>query len=191
MPETSVCPWQAGYSLNWGARKLLHPPRHILKPYLRPGMTALDVGCGMGYFTIPMAEMAGASGQVIAVDLQQEMIAGLVQCAQSAGLRERIEPRRCLKHSLALEEYAGEVDFALAFMMVHEIPDKERFVREVHDVLRGGGILLFAEPIVHVGGQAFANSLGLFESCGFRVQSRPRIAFCRSAVLVKPEGGRP
>ena len=34
----------------------------------------LESGCGMGYFTLPMAEMIGPLGKVIAADLQPKML---------------------------------------------------------------------------------------------------------------------
>jgi cyclopropane fatty-acyl-phospholipid synthase-like methyltransferase len=38
----------------------------MLGPYVKPGMTVLDVGCGMGFFSIGMARMVGDEGRVIA-----------------------------------------------------------------------------------------------------------------------------
>ena len=44
-----VCPWWAAwFTINNPLRRLAHNPQRILSPYLKPGMTVLDVGCGMG-----------------------------------------------------------------------------------------------------------------------------------------------
>ncbi|MCP1100983.1 ubiquinone/menaquinone biosynthesis C-methylase UbiE [Aequitasia blattaphilus] len=185
MAETFVCPWWAGHSLNWRARKILHSPKAILGPYLKAGMTALDIGCGMGYFTIPMAKMVGDNGKVIAVDLQQKMLAGIQQNAQKSGVDQLIIPHQCEQSALSLEDYTGCIDFALAFMMAHEVPDQDRLAREVYAALRDGGLLLFAEPIGHVGKSAYRKSLRIFEQHGFRVREMPRIAICRAVLLEK------
>ncbi|MFC1971060.1 class I SAM-dependent methyltransferase [Chloroflexota bacterium] len=43
------------------------------------GWTVLDVGPGMGYFTIPLAKLVGDTGKVIAADLQQKMLDGILK----------------------------------------------------------------------------------------------------------------
>ena len=65
-----VCPWWAGYFIDNPLRRLLHSPEAILGRHLRTGMTAMDLGCGMGLFSIAMARMVGDQGCVIAVDIQ-------------------------------------------------------------------------------------------------------------------------
>jgi cyclopropane fatty-acyl-phospholipid synthase-like methyltransferase len=44
-------------------RRLLHNPEKILGPYVKPGMTVMDVGCGMGFCSIAMAKMVGEDGK--------------------------------------------------------------------------------------------------------------------------------
>ena len=74
MGSPHVCPWWLCYSFDNPLRRLIHNPQRILSPYIKQGMTVLDAGCGMGYFSIGMAKMVGDSGKVIAVDLQQKML---------------------------------------------------------------------------------------------------------------------
>ena len=50
----------------------------------------MDLGCGPGVFTLPMAEITGSSGKVIAVDVQEKMLEKVKKKAISAGLCERI-----------------------------------------------------------------------------------------------------
>jgi ubiquinone/menaquinone biosynthesis C-methylase UbiE len=82
-------------------------------------MTAMDIGCGMGFCSIAMARMVGNEGKVISVDLQQKMLDVLLKRARKAGVAERIETHRCEADSLGVDT---AVDFVLAFMMVHEVP---------------------------------------------------------------------
>src|ERR1051325_6297489 len=82
----SVCPWWLGYLLASPIRRLWHNPAGVLTRYVRPGMTVLEPGPGMGYFTMELARRVGESGRVIAVDLQPEMLTGLRRRAAKAGL---------------------------------------------------------------------------------------------------------
>jgi 2-polyprenyl-3-methyl-5-hydroxy-6-metoxy-1,4-benzoquinol methylase len=55
--------WWGGYFIDNRLRRLLHDPERLLGPYVTPGMTVLDVGCGMGWFSIPMAKLVGTQGR--------------------------------------------------------------------------------------------------------------------------------
>ncbi len=185
MTKKTTCPWWVGYILNRNARKLIHPPLQILSPYLKKNMVALDVGCGMGYFTIPAAELVGSNGNVIAVDLQKKMLTGMLKNAQKANVSEWIIPHSCEQETLCLNEYAGTIDFVMVLKVMHEVHDQKRFTKEIFETLRHEGSLLFVEPKGHVSKSAFLKSLALFEQCGFRLKSTPKITFCRSALLIK------
>ena len=62
-----VCTWWHAYSFDNPLRKLVHKPQRVLEDYVKDGMTVMDVGCGMGHFSIGMANMVGEQGKVIAV----------------------------------------------------------------------------------------------------------------------------
>ena len=142
----------------------------------------MDVGCGMGWFTIPMAKMVGDQGRVVAVDFQQQMLDGLWRRAQRAGMAERIQVHRCERNRLGVNVPA---DFALAFAMVHEVPDARRLLAEVQACLKPGGKLLLAEPRLHVSAKAFAATVAVAKELGFRTVQEPRIRWCRAVVLEK------
>ena len=72
-----VCPWWLGYFFASPVRRLIENPEQLLGPYIREGMTILEPGPGMGFFTLPMAEMAGPKGRIVAVDIQDKMLGGL------------------------------------------------------------------------------------------------------------------
>jgi ubiquinone/menaquinone biosynthesis C-methylase UbiE len=177
----SVCPAEGAGWLSTPLRSLITNPGRILGDLVSPGDTAVDLGCGPGFFTLPMAEMVGDQGSVIAVDLQQAMLDKLAARAESRGLASRIRSHRCEAGTLGL---SGErADFALAFWMVHEVPDQWRFFRETHGLLRSGARLLLVEPKGHVVRAAFAQTLAAAEAAGFRMVGRPRITFSFSALL--------
>jgi len=166
--EHRVCPAERAGSLTGRLRSLIHDPVKILSPYLGEGDTVLDFGCGPGFFTCAMAEMVGERGKVIAVDLQEEMLGMLRKRAVELGILSRIEMYKA--ETDAINVNAGiEVDFALAFYVVHEVPDKERLFREIHELLRQGGKLLVIEPAFHVKKDEFERTLGYALENGFEL----------------------
>ena len=133
-----VCPWWHAYTFDNVLRRLVHNPAKLFAPYVKPGMTVMDVGCGMGVNAIGLARIVGDAGLVIAVDLQQEMLDVLRRRAQRAGVVDRIRLHRCGPDALGVD---ATVDFVDAFWMVHEVPDVRVFMREVSSGLRAGGKL--------------------------------------------------
>ena len=177
-----VCPWWFCYSFDNPLRRLFHDPEPLLAPYGKPGMTVVDVGCGMGYFTIPLAKITGPGGKVIAVDLQQRMLDALMRRASKAGVADRIIPHCCQKENLGVE---GPADFALAFWMAHEVPDKPRFFREIFSFLKQGGRLLLAEPKYHVTLGSLEQTLAVCREVGFRPLDEPIVALSRAVLMGK------
>jgi ubiquinone/menaquinone biosynthesis C-methylase UbiE len=182
---THVCPVWVGYLLANPLRRLVENPETLLRPHVRPGMTALDLGCAMGFFSLPLARMVGRSGRVVCVDLQEAMLRRLRRRAIRAGLDGVIETRCCNADSLGLEDLAGKADLALALHVVHEVPDPRRFLAETHAALRAGGTLLLAEPKGHVSDADRAALLALAEEVGFRSPAKAALGSRRPAVLRK------
>ena len=175
-----VCPWWGGYFIDNSLRRLIHNPEKILGPYVRPGMTVMDVGCGMGFCSIAMAKLVGDIGLVIAVDLQQKMLDVLRQRATMAGVTNRIRLHKCEQNRLGVD---AQTDFALAFMMIHEVPDQRRLLGEIQASLKPSGKLLVAEPKIHVPGKAFGKTVALASEVGLKVIEEPKVRWCRAVVL--------
>ena len=91
-----VCPYWLGYWLISPLRRFMHDPEQILSPYVRPGNTVLEIGPGMGYFTLPLAELVGTQGKVVCVDVQEKMIRALQKRLVKASLLDRTEISRIL-----------------------------------------------------------------------------------------------
>jgi ubiquinone/menaquinone biosynthesis C-methylase UbiE len=189
-PGRDVCPAEHAGWLTTPARRLVTSPKRILRGLVWPGDTAVDLGCGPGFFTLPLAGMVGEDGSVIAVDLQAAMLEKVAERAGRKGLAARIRLHQCPADSLGLEgvgrDAGNGADFALAFWMVHEVPSAERFLREVRGVLKDGGRLLLVEPRGHVGGEAFAHTVDLAVAAGLKPLARPRVAFSRAVLLERP-----
>jgi ubiquinone/menaquinone biosynthesis C-methylase UbiE len=147
-------------------------------------MTVMDIGCGVGFFTIPMAEIIGKQGKVIAVDLQPEMLAGLEKTARKTNV-DNITLHQCASDSLNIGQWDGTVNFVLIMMMLHEVPDPDRLIREVYCAVAPGGKLLFSEPIGHVNNEKFQSSVDMIQKTGFSIVATPKVRICHSAVFQK------
>jgi 2-polyprenyl-3-methyl-5-hydroxy-6-metoxy-1,4-benzoquinol methylase len=180
-----VCPAWLGHFLANPIRKLINPPQTILTPYVREGITVLDVGCGMGFFSIPLAQMVGTNGKVICVDMQEKMLQGLKKRAQKKGVFTRIEARLCSQHTLGLQDLAEKIDFVLAFAVVHEVPDPPRFFAELAATIIPSGSVLLAEPKGHVSKEEFTITISMAQQHGFTIVEEPKIFRSWSVLLKK------
>ena len=181
----SVCSADHAGWLATPVRRLITDPRRLLKGLAGPGDTVADLGCGPGYFTLPLAEAVGDVGRVIAVDLQAAMLDKVRERAARSGLLGRIRLQQCSADSLGLGGVAA-IDFALAFWMVHEVPDAAHFLAEVCAALRPGGRFLLVEPRGHVGQAAWRRTVQAAEAVGLSVVERRRVAISRAALLERP-----
>ncbi|MGA2371686.1 MAG: methyltransferase domain-containing protein [Candidatus Korobacteraceae bacterium] len=180
-----VCPWWLGYWLICPVRRFWHSPHELLAPYVQAGMTALEPGPGMGYFTLELARLVGPSGRVIAADVQPKMVDRLQRRAAKAGLLGRLEARVAPAESMGIPDLQGSVDFTLAFAVVHEFPDAGRFFAEVATASKAGASVLLAEPSGHVKADAFDSELQAAASTGLSLVDRPSIRRSQTALLKK------
>lgn len=181
--STHTCPWWLLFLFDNPLRRMLQPPEKILQPFVRPGDTVLDVGCGMGAFSLPLARLVGAQGQVIAADIQPQMLAGLEQRAIQAGLIDRIRLHLCPPGKIGVTD---RFDFVLAFWMVHEVQDRTAFLNEIFAVLKPGGKFLLVEPRLHVSGVDFERSCALCQKAGFRMTGGQQVRFSRAVLFTTP-----
>jgi ubiquinone/menaquinone biosynthesis C-methylase UbiE len=176
-----VCPVELANSLDNRLRRWLQNPRKILAPYIREGMTVLDVGCGPGFFSVEMAQMVGKSGTVISADLQEGMLQNLKKKIQGTELETRIKLVRCGHETINVSDM---VDFILAFFMVHEVPDKDFFFKQLKPLLNGDGQFLLVEPtLFHVSRTEFEATIKIAENHGFTRYPGPRLPFSWTAIL--------
>lgn len=180
-----VCPFWIGYLLASPLRKLLQDPHKILAQHVKPGMHVLDIGSAMGFFSLPMAEMVGDDGRVTCVDIQQKMLDALMRRARKAGLDRRIETRLSTPDALGISDLSGQIDFALAFAVVHEAANPARFFAGTYAALRPGGRVLLAEPKGHVKESAFRESIAIAETQGLHPSDSPVISRSQAVVLGK------
>ena len=180
-----VCPIWVGYLLLNPLRKLFENPDKILAPYVDEGMTVLEPGSGMGFFTLSLARMVGPTGKVVALDVQPKMLTVLRHRAEKAGLSNRIELRLVESDGLVVKDLAGAVDLVAALHMVHEVPDQALFFAEVREALKPNGRLLIIEPKGHVSETQFEQTVITAEKVGFKVEISAIKLGRRGALLTR------
>jgi len=177
-----VCPWWICRTFDNPLRRLVHDPERLVEPYVKPGMTAVDIGCGMGYFTLGLAKRVCPVGKVIAIDLQEQMLAALARRASKAGLSDRIVMHLCQPDNLGLNAAA---EFALAFWMVHEVRDQPRFFAQISAFLKPGGRLLLVEPRFHVTRSRFEWTVEACRAAAFRLRDKPGVSLSHAVLIEK------
>lgn len=167
-----VCPWWVAYLFDNPLRRKIHPPEEILSPYVKKGMTVLDLGCGFGHFALGMAGLVGESGTVIAADIQEKMLCKVRKRAKKSGVGNIIVPVRRGEKKLAETE---SLDFVLASNSLHETEDKAGTLEEIFWLLRPGGRFLLMEPSMHLKEKDFEAETRLAEKAGFKPIEPPFI----------------
>jgi ubiquinone/menaquinone biosynthesis C-methylase UbiE len=130
--------------------RLESPERLALLPVERvvalagaaPGERVLDVGCGPGLFTVPLARAVGPTGHVHAVDLSREMVEACRQRVEAAGLAN-VTVERSEESRVPLA--AASVDLLFACHLLHELEDPAAFLADARRVLRPAGRLVAVE----------------------------------------------
>lgn len=136
---------------------------------LQPGMMVLDVGSGPGRLSIPAAEGVGPEGQVVALDIQPDMLRKLKERAEA----NRLENIQTVLGGIGqglLEKDA--FDRALLVTVLGEIQDQKAALDEIYAALKPGGILSVTEVIPDPHYQRRGTVLRLAESAGFHLQNQ-------------------
>jgi len=180
--KNRVYPVEKADELDSFLRRLFHNPKRILRSYLGTGMTALDLGCGIGYFTLPMAQMVGETGKVVAVDIQDGMLQRVKNRIDGTELEPRVVLHLCNERSL---NYEHPVDFVLAFHVMHEIPNQPAALAEIASILQPGGQALIVEPPFHVSKADFAAMIENAHKVGLESSRGPRMIFDKTVVFTR------
>jgi SAM-dependent methyltransferase len=140
---------------------------HVIVEHLRvaPGMYVLDVGCGPGRLTVPLARAVGENGCVVAIDLQAGMLERAREKAESAKLSNIRFVQAAIGQG-TLEP--GRADRAVLVTVLGEIPDRATALTEIFGGLKPGGILSVTEVVFDPHFQRQATVRQLANAAGFR-----------------------
>jgi ubiquinone/menaquinone biosynthesis C-methylase UbiE len=181
--QGEVCPVGLSWAFNNKLRLLLHNPKKIMGDYVKSGYTVADIGCGPGFFSLALAEMVGDEGRVIAVDLQKEMLDKLEVSAERLKLLPRIVLHQSKEDKLGIDE---KVDFALAFWMVHEIPNMKSFFDEIVTILKPKGLFFMVEPKFHTNAVTFQDEINQARASGLKPYKEVKVSISRGMLFSLP-----
>jgi len=123
-----------------------HPiiTRERLRAVLRPeaGERVLEIGPGVGYYTLDMAEWVGSEGTVEIFDLQQEFLDHVMKRAAERNLANVIPTQG---DATALPYEDDSIDAVVLTAVLGEIPDPVAALREIARVLKPTGRLVVGE----------------------------------------------
>ncbi|NIV36293.1 MAG: methyltransferase domain-containing protein [Anaerolineae bacterium] len=136
---------------------------------IRPHERVLELGPGPGIMTVEAARHAGPEGQLIAVDIQPEMIAQVKKRVEEAGLTN-VETHIADAYHLPLDD--ASVDRAFLVSVLPEITDRARALAELHRVIEPGGLLSITEEFVDPDYLFPFETTRLVEAADFRFERR-------------------
>jgi SAM-dependent methyltransferase len=109
---------------------------------LADGERVVDAGSGAGFDSFVAAHQVGREGQVVGVDMTEEMLNKSRDTADALGL-DHVEFREGLLEAMPVDD--GWADVVISNGVINLCPDKRRVLEEIKRVLRPGGHLQFAD----------------------------------------------
>lgn len=110
------------------------------------GSWVLDLGCGIGKQTIPMAQRVGNAGRIIALDVSQNALDTLYENAKKLGVDGRITLMRCDIDDLDKRFRENVFDCVLGSYSVYYSKRPSKVFSVVHRILKPGGVFFFCGP---------------------------------------------
>jgi ubiquinone/menaquinone biosynthesis C-methylase UbiE len=117
-----------------------YPPNKILNGSTDlAGQTVLEIGCGTGFFTIPIAKLVGDNGSLISIDILQESVDLVLQKVESAKLNNVTVFKR---NVLKTDFNSGIFDIVILFGVVPApMVPLDHILSEINRVLKPSGVL--------------------------------------------------
>jgi predicted methyltransferase len=120
------------------ARDAWQRPKDVVDAMeIQPGMTVADIGAGTGYFEPWLSRAVGATGSVLALDVEPDMVRYLNERAtreRLTNVRPALVPMDDPKLPVA------GVDRVLIVDTWHHIPDREGYAAKLRSGLKVGGM---------------------------------------------------
>lgn len=123
-------------------RRILPPHETLIKAGLKPGDTVADVGCGIGYFTVPAAGIVGPTGKVYAMDISPEM---LIEVEKKKTEMPLANITTVLTEEDNLKIADNSVTFVFLCNVLHEVENTANLLSEANRILANDGRIAILE----------------------------------------------
>ncbi len=120
-------------------RRTMPPEETLLKFKIEDNGTLLDVGCGIGYFTLPASKLL-ENNKAIGIDISPEILKLAKEKSQGISNIEFITSE---EYTFPIE--SDSIKYVLICNVIHEVEDKTKYFNEVKRVLRSDGYFLIID----------------------------------------------
>jgi ubiquinone/menaquinone biosynthesis C-methylase UbiE len=129
-------------SLTFKVRDLLRPRLDVLKEAgIESGFSVLDFGCGPGGYIMPLVELVGPSGKIHALDIHPLAIHEVKKKATQKEVMNIVTIESDCRTGLP----DNDMDTVLLYDVFHDLTRPDEVLRELHRILKPGGILSFSD----------------------------------------------
>ncbi|MBC8247127.1 MAG: class I SAM-dependent methyltransferase, partial [Deltaproteobacteria bacterium] len=108
---------------------------------IEPGFCVLDYGCGPGSYIVPLTQLVGTSGEIYALDIHPLAIKEV----RKKAARQAITYLKTIESDCSTGLPDNTVDVVLLYDIFHDLSQPDDVLRELHRVLKSGGILSFSD----------------------------------------------
>jgi ubiquinone/menaquinone biosynthesis C-methylase UbiE len=177
-------PWLSGFLENPYMDAVAGSSLILDRLNLTPDMKVLDIGCGPGRITIPVAEKVSPNGEVVALDGQSAM---LKEVEERIAAKNLTNVQTLLKRIDEGELEQNTFDRALLVTVLGEIPDREAALQHIFTALKPGGLLSVTEVIPDPHYQFYGTVRRLAEAAGFQFDRYYGNWFAFTVNFMKPD----
>lgn len=146
MTDSVLFPASAMPDDDWWQALWPEPMATLAKIGIAPAMTVIDLCCGNGLFTVPLATLVGVGGRVIAVDLDKTMLAQARSRSQQAAESGPVAACQWIAADASRVDQvlanSGKADALLIANTFHGVPDQAALSTAVARVLKPGGVFI-------------------------------------------------
>jgi len=146
MTDRVLFPASAMPDDDWWGALWPDPKGTLVNIGITPGMTVIDLCCGNGYFTVPLASLVGTPGRVVAIDLDADMLA--TARSRMGQAVDKVSAAACawiVADATMIDEILLDEDKADALIIAntfHGVPDQAALSASVAGVLKPGGAFI-------------------------------------------------
>ena len=170
--------------LELPTRRFIQDPAEMMdRVGIAPGMQVLELGPGPGFFTPEASRRVGPEGRLYCIDIEPAMIEKVQDKVRQHGLTNVVAR---VGNAYALPFADGALELAFLISVFGEIPDKQRALKELHRVLKPGGVLSVSEALPDPDYSLSNSVIKAVEEAGFRLLEQKGSFFSYTVNFLRP-----